>query len=49
LLDWIEVADLKVLARLDTKPVHHKVFDKKDALHIARSKEVTSLWRLAAK
>ena len=49
LLDWIEVADLKVLARLDTKPVHHKVFDKTDALHIARSKEVTSLWRLAAK
>jgi methylase of polypeptide subunit release factors len=49
LLNWIEVADLKVLARLDTKPVHHKVFDKTDALHIARSKEVTSLWRLAAK
>jgi methylase of polypeptide subunit release factors len=48
LLNWIEAADLKILARLDTKPVHHKVFDKTDALHAARSKEITSLWRLAA-
>ena len=49
LLDWIEQADLKVIARLDTKPTHQKVFDKADALHAARSKEATSLWRLTSK
>jgi methylase of polypeptide subunit release factors len=49
LLSWIEQADLKVMNRLDTKPHHSKVFDKTDALHAARSKEVTSLWRLALK
>ena len=49
LLAWIEDASLKVIARLDTKPQHQKVFDKTDALYIARSKEVTSLWRLAVK
>lgn len=49
LLDWIEQAGLTVLGRVDTKPTHHKVFDKTDALHAARSKEVTSLWRLGVK
>lgn len=49
LLIWIDQAGLKVLKRLDTKPHHSKVFDKTDALHAARSKEVTSLWRLALK
>jgi methylase of polypeptide subunit release factors len=49
LLSWIEAADLKVIARLDTKPQHQKVFDKTNALYAARSKEVTSLWRLATK
>jgi len=49
LLAWIEQAGLKVIHRLDTKPHHSKVFDKTDALHAARSKEVTSLWRLALK
>ena len=49
LLSWIEQADLKVMNRIDTKPHHSKVFDKADALHAARSAEVTSLWRLAAK
>jgi methylase of polypeptide subunit release factors len=49
LLTWIEQAGIKVLERLDTKPHHFKVFDKTDALHAARSKEITSLWRLAAK
>ena len=48
LLSWINDAGLKVIARLDTKPQHQKVFDKTNALHGARSKEVTSLWRLAA-
>jgi hypothetical protein len=49
LQNWIEQAGLKVIAHLDTKPTHPKVFDKTDALHVARSKEVTSLWRLAKK
>jgi methylase of polypeptide subunit release factors len=49
LLSWIDQADLTVLARIDTKPIHQKVFDKTDALHAARSKEVTSLWRLVPK
>jgi len=47
LLAWIEDAGLKVIARLDTKPQHQKVFDQTDALYGARSKEITSLWRLA--
>lgn len=46
LLTWIEQAGLKVLERLETKPHHSKVFDKTDTLHAARSKEITSLWRL---
>lgn len=48
LLQWIEQAGLRVLGRIDTKPTHNKAFDKADALHVARSKEITSLWRLAA-
>ena len=49
LLSWIAAADLTVVTRLDTKPHHPKAFDKTDALHIARAKETTSLWRLASK
>jgi prophage antirepressor-like protein len=49
LLSWFDAAGLKVITRLDTKPQHQKVFDKTDALHAARSKEVTSLWRLVVK
>jgi methylase of polypeptide subunit release factors len=49
LLEWIDAADLKVIERRDTKPHHPKAFDKTDALHAARSKEITSLWSLAAK
>ena len=48
LLEWIEQAGLRVVGREDTKPEHKKVFDQTDALHKARSAEVTSLWRLAA-
>uniref|UniRef100_B1XVR5 Methyltransferase small n=1 Tax=Polynucleobacter necessarius subsp. necessarius (strain STIR1) TaxID=452638 RepID=B1XVR5_POLNS len=48
-LDWVEQSGLKVMGRMDTKPLHHKVFDKTDTLHAARSKEVTSLWRLGVK
>ncbi|MBU3610398.1 class I SAM-dependent methyltransferase [Polynucleobacter wuianus] len=49
LLSWFESAGLKVIARLDTKPQHPKAFDKTDALHLARAKETTSLWRLASR
>ncbi|MDP3188130.1 MAG: methyltransferase, partial [Limnobacter sp.] len=48
LLGWIELAGLKVLARIDAKPKHGKAFDASDALFDARCKEVTSLWRLVA-
>ena len=49
LLNWINQAGLKVISHLDTKPTHPKAFDKTDALHVARAKEVTSLWRLTKK
>ena len=39
---------LRVVSRIDAKPVHPKASDTDDALHQARAKEVTSLWRLAA-
>ncbi|KAB2902096.1 MAG: methyltransferase, partial [Burkholderiaceae bacterium] len=48
LLGWIDAAGLRVLGRLDTRPRHAKAHDAGDALHAARSAEVTSLWRLAA-
>jgi len=46
LLGWIVDAGLEVVARHDTRPVHPKASDQDDPLHMARSKEVTSLWRL---
>ncbi len=46
LLKWIEESGLIVAGRLDTKPVHKKIFDKTDSLHFARAVEVTTLWRL---
>lgn len=49
LLGWIGDAGLTVIDRLDTKPHHPKAFDQADALYAARSKEITSLWRLAIK
>ena len=49
LLAWIEEAGLYVVGREDAKPRHKKVFDQTDALHAARSAEITSLWRLAVK
>jgi hypothetical protein len=45
---WIEQAGLQVLGREDIRPTHAKAMDKEDPLHAARSKEVTSLWRLGA-
>jgi SAM-dependent methyltransferase len=41
-------AGLRVVDRLDERPKHPKTSDTGDALHRARSAEVTSLWRLAA-
>lgn len=46
LLGWIEMAGLKVIERLDTRPKHPKAQDASDPLHAARAAEVTSLWRL---
>ncbi|MER7787849.1 class I SAM-dependent methyltransferase [Streptomyces sp. NPDC097640] len=48
LLAAFERAGLKVLDRLDTRPVHRRATDPGDPLHEARAAEVTSLWRLAA-
>ena len=49
LLAAIDAAGLNVLGRLDTKPTHPRASDDTDPLHAARSAEVTSLWRLAAR
>lgn len=48
LAGWIEAAGLRVLGRLDARPRHPKATDASDPLHAARSREVTSLWRLGA-
>ena len=48
LLEWIAAAGLKVVDRLDVAPTHPRAQDATDSLHAARSKEITSLWRLAA-
>ncbi len=47
LLGWIAAGGLKVAGRLDAKPVHPRVSDSTDPLHVARRAETTSLWRLA--
>ncbi|MEP6506451.1 MAG: methyltransferase [Betaproteobacteria bacterium] len=48
MLAWIAAAGLRVVARHDTRPTHPKAGDASDPLYAARSKEVTSLWRLGA-
>ncbi|KFC74882.1 Ribosomal L11 methyltransferase [Massilia sp. LC238] len=48
LLGWIRDAGLDVVARHDVRPTHGKASDPDDPLHAARSREVTSLWRLRA-
>lgn len=48
LLELIKAGGLKVLNRTDVRPEHPKAEDSTDPLYNARSKEVTSLWRLAA-
>jgi SAM-dependent methyltransferase len=49
LLAAIEAAGLKVIGRTDVRPQHSRASDETDPLHAARSAEVTSLWRLAAR
>jgi len=46
MLHRIGEAGLRVVARHDTRPTHPKAGDPSDPLFAARSKEVTSLWRL---
>jgi len=47
LVSWIDAAGLKVVDRIDARPVHPKASDETDPLHAARASEVTSLWRMA--
>jgi len=46
LLGWIEAAGLEVAGRHDVRPTHPKASDPDDPLAAARTREVTSLWRL---
>jgi SAM-dependent methyltransferase len=48
LMALIEAGALRVVARSDVKPRHPKATDPSDPLHVARARETTSLWRLAA-
>lgn len=48
LLEWIAQAGLRVLAIQFIRPRHPKAGDADDALHAARSAEVTMLWQLVA-
>ncbi len=48
LLAAFEQGGLRVVSRIDAKANHPKTKDSTDALHLARTQEVTSLWRLAA-
>ena len=43
---WIADAGLSVIEKLDVSPKHAKSADQSDPLYAARSKEVTSLYRL---
>jgi len=47
LLAEFERNGLRVVSRIDARPLHPKASDASDPLHAARAKEVTSLWRLA--
>jgi SAM-dependent methyltransferase len=46
LLLAFERANLNVIDRLECRPVHPRIKDTNDPLHVARAAEVTSLWRL---
>ncbi|MCB6185228.1 class I SAM-dependent methyltransferase [Leeia sp. TBRC 13508] len=47
LQNWITEAGLTIVGRIGARPTHPKSKDTSNPLYIARSKEVTSLWRLA--
>lgn len=49
LLAAFEGGGLKLISRLDAKPRHPRATDVADRLHVARTAEVTSLWRLAVR
>ncbi|MFI6304466.1 methyltransferase [Amycolatopsis thailandensis] len=49
LLGAFERSGLEVRGREDVRPRHPKATDPGDPLHAARSKEVTSLWRLTVR
>ena len=49
LLALFHESKLEIVGRLDARPRHPKALDRTDPLHAARSAEVTSLWRLAAR
>lgn len=46
LQNWITQAGLQIVGRHDASPKHRKTKDQTDPLHEARSREVTSLYRL---
>ena len=48
LMQRIHTAGLRVAGRHDTNPTHPRAADRDDPFHAARSREVTTLWRLAA-
>lgn len=48
LLQRITRAGLQIVDRLETTPTHSRASDSADALHAARSRETTTLWRLEA-
>jgi methylase of polypeptide subunit release factors len=47
LLAAFDAAGLKVVGRIDVRPLHPRASDATDPLHAARAAERTSLWRLA--
>jgi hypothetical protein len=49
LLAEFDAAGLRVVGRHDVAPRHPRVADDGDPLHEARAREITSLWRLAAR
>jgi len=49
LLALFHESKLEIVGRLDARPRHPRALDRTDPLHAARSAEVTSLWRLAAR
>ena len=49
LLGWIEAAGLVVLSQCSVRPRHGKAGDPSDPLHAARTKELTTLWRLGVR